>query len=122
MQITKEDKNWLVCIDRSDNQMGMVNMLRNMEKLDADIQENPIEELILKIDLGQLERANSELIAQFVMLQSSLVRNNGRLQLINANYELKSTFDVVMLDKIINIQYMGQDENAVDDSDYYEEE
>ena len=111
MQIVKDDKAWLVRVEDQDNQMGLVNMLRSLEKLNGDISEENVDDLMLSIDLRELRRANSELIAQFVMLQSNLVRNNGRLNIVNANLELKGAFDVVMLDKIINIQYEGLDES-----------
>ena len=78
------------------------------------MQVNKSESKWLEIDLAKLNSANSELIAKFVELQSILVRTDGRLNVINANPELKSSFDVVMLDKIIPIQYVGQEDPGED--------
>ena len=110
MLIEKEEAAWTVRAEDADNQLGLINMVRYLEKMNDEItRENP-EKLVLSLDLEKLERVNSELIAQFVMLQSNLVRNNGRLKIINANAELRSFFDVVMLDKIINISYFGTED------------
>ena len=111
MLIEKEEASWTVRAEDADNQLGLINMVRYLEKVNDDItKENP-EKLVVSLDLEKLERVNSELIAQFVMLQSSLVRDNGRLKIINANPALRSFFDVVMLDKIINISYFGAEDD-----------
>jgi len=117
MQTTKEPKSWVVCVEEKDNQLALINLLRGLEVLNDEIGEENIDDLILSLDLKELEWANSELIAQFVMLQSNLVRHDGRLKIINANIELKGAFDVVMLDKIISIQYDGLDESERSFSD-----
>lgn len=119
MQVTKDEKNWNVIFEEPDNQLGLINTIRYLEKLNDEINEASIENLILELDLQHLCCANSELIAQFVVLQSSLVRTDGRLRIVRTNPELKSAFDVVMLDKIINITYLGQSE---DDEENSEEE
>ena len=124
MHIEKNEKIWSVVIEEKDNQLGLINIIRHLDNVNLEINENPVEELSVELDLGALIAANSELIAEFVIIQTSLVRNNGRLKIVNANPELKSTFDVVMLDKIISIQYIGMDEENVsydDDDDYSEE-
>ena len=49
-----------------------------------------------------------------------MVKIDGRLKIINANHDLRSTFDVVMLDKVINIRYDGEsdkDEDEDEDND-----
>ncbi len=117
MRVDKQDKIWTVFIEEKDNQLGLINIIRYIDALNTEINENPIDELQFELDLSRLESANSELIAQFVIIQTSLVRTNGRLKIINVNPELKSTFDVVMLDKIISIQYAGMGEDMDDDSD-----
>lgn len=108
MQVTKTDELWRVEIEDSDNQLGLINTIRHLDRLNDELSDVKIEGLIFEIDLEKLRSANSELIAQFVMIQTSLVRMDGRLRIVNANPELKSSFDVVMLDKIINISYPGQ--------------
>lgn len=111
MLIEKEEALWIVRAEDADNQLGLINMVRYLEKVNDEItKENP-EKLVVSLDLEKLERVNSELIAQFVMLQSNLVRDNGRLKIINANAALRSFFDVVMLDKIINISYFGTEDD-----------
>ena len=119
MRQVNEDTLWKVTVEDSDNQLGLINTIRYLEKLNLEIDQAQVENLILELDLEKLANVNSELIAQFVLLQSSLVRTNGHLQIINANLELKSSFDVVMLDKIISITYAG---GYVEDSDDYSEE
>jgi len=108
MQITKTDQMWNVTIEEQDNQLGLINTIRFLEKLNDEIANASIAGHILELNLQHLCCANSELIAQFVMLQSTLVRTDGRLRIVETNPELKSAFDVVMLDKIINITYLGQ--------------
>ncbi|MDH4199989.1 MAG: hypothetical protein OEV66_06370 [Spirochaetia bacterium] len=119
MFVEKSEKKWVLLIDEQDNQLGLINIIRFLDSVNNEIIEKPVEALQLEIDLSQLQSANSELIAQFVILQTSLVRHNGRLSIINANPMLKSTFDVVMLDKIIAIQYSG---NVESDSYEYDDE
>mgnify|MGYP001562236560 CR=1 FL=1 len=119
MFVEKNDKRWVLLIDERDNQLGLINIIRFLDNVNNEINAVPIENLQLEIDLSQLQSANSELIAQFVILQTSLVRTNGRLSIINANPMLKSTFDVVMLDKIISIQYTG---NVQSDSYEYDDD
>jgi len=115
MQVIKEPQFWKVIVEEQDNNLGVHNTVRFLEKINQEITDNEIEDLIVEVDLANLNSANSELIAQFVMIQTSIVTYNGRLRIVNANRELKSSFDVVMLDKIINIQYLGYDED--DDSE-----
>jgi len=107
MRLSKESKKWIVTIEDQDNQLGLLNINRFLEDInDAIVEEEP-DKLILEIDLNILRNVNSELIAQFVMLQNTIVRFDGRLRIVNTNPKLKTSFDVVMLDKIINIQYSG---------------
>lgn len=115
MQITKTDERWRVVIEDQDNQLGLINTVRYLENLTEELNDVP-EGLILEVNLEHLRSVNSELIAQFVNLQTTLVRSDGRLRITEANPELKSAFDVVMLDKIISIHYAGQSEDA-DDSE-----
>ena len=122
MRIEKLPTEWNVFSEEADNKMSLVNTVRFLERVSEQVAEASIEGLILHLDLSALDKANSELIAQFVMLQSNLVRTNGRLRIINANAELKSSFDVVMLDKIISITYIGIDPDDESDSDYGDEE
>ncbi|MCS6985738.1 MAG: hypothetical protein NZM25_11520 [Leptospiraceae bacterium] len=110
MQITKSDKLWQLAVEEQDNQLGLINLIRYLEKLHDEIASRPTENLIVELDLSKLRSVNSELIAQFVNLQSVLVRTDGRLQLVRVNRDLKSNLDVVMLDKIVSITYQGQEE------------
>ena len=107
MKVEKGEESWIARSEEIDNKMGMKNLVRFLEQLNDEIDALGQEDLILKMDLEQLVRVNSQVIAQFVTLQSNLVRTNGRLRIVNANPELRGAFDVVMLDKIINIQYLG---------------
>lgn len=110
----KENHLWSVRVEPEDNQMGLVNTLRSLESLSDQLNAELSENLELELDLQNLYDINSALIAQFVMLHQVLVRVNGRLKIINANPELKSSFDVVMLDKIISIAYDGLEESDFD--------
>ncbi len=114
MQVNKSESKWLVVIEDQDNKLGLINMIRHLDKVVSELEMAKIPNLLLEIDLAKLNSANSELIAKFVELQSILVRTDGRLNVINANPELKSSFDVVMLDKIIPIQYVGQEDPGED--------
>lgn len=111
MKLTEKEKHWLVEIEEQDNQLGLINIVRYLDKLNTRIAGEGIDELLVEISIKDLFSLTSELIAQFVMLQTNLVRFNGRLRIIEASRELKSSFDVVMLDKIIPIQYSGQDDS-----------
>ncbi|MDH5718416.1 MAG: hypothetical protein OEZ22_12385 [Spirochaetia bacterium] len=124
MVIDKKDINWKVLIEKQDNQLGLVNTIRKLEHLNNEIVETVKDPVLLSIDLAELGAINSELIAQFVMLQTNLVRTNGKLEIINTNPELKSSFDVVMLDKIISISYLGEENNqySTSEEDEYSEE
>ena len=122
MQIDRSDTKWSLVIEPQDNQLGLINIIRNLYSVNDELSKSTTEGLDFEFDLANLGSANSELIAQFVNIQMSLVRHNGRLRIINANPELKSVFDVVMLDKIINIQYLGQDESESSEDDEYSEE
>ncbi|MDH5720870.1 MAG: hypothetical protein OEZ13_09705 [Spirochaetia bacterium] len=122
MKIEKKDNEWLALIEDEDNQLGLINTIRRLEKLNNEIDEDVKEPVILSIDLQRLQAVNSELVAQFVMLQSNLVRTNGRLQIINTNPELKSSFDVVMLDKIISIEYFGKNNSSSDTAEEPEDD
>ena len=119
MRIDKKEQEWLVEVEKADNQMGLINIVRDLERVGDQIADEAIVGLILNLDLSALDSVNSEIIAQFVMLQSNLVRTDGRLRVVNANVELKSSFDVVMLDKIIAITYLGLDPD--EENDYSEE-
>ncbi len=121
MQVSKTDEKWNVTVEEQDNQLGLINTIRFLERICDEIAKKALPNLIFELDLAKLRSANSELIAQFVMLQSTLVRTDGRLRIINANPELKSNFDVVMLDKIINITYLGQVDDSEDGYSYEEE-
>lgn len=110
MQVSKTESLWEVKVEEQDNQLGLINLIRYLEKLCDEIEQKSIPRLILEIDLSKLRSVNSEIIAQFVMLQSALVRTDGRLRLVNVNRDLKPNLDVVMLDKIISISYQGLDE------------
>lgn len=114
MHVEKESHLWSVRVEPEDNQMGLVNTLRSLESLSDQLNAELSDDLELELDLQNLYDINSALIAQFVMLHQILVRVNGRLKIINANPELKSSFDVVMLDKIISIAYDGLDESDFD--------
>ena len=114
MHVEKESYLWSVRVEPEDNQMGLVNTLRSLESLSDQLNAELSDDLELELDLQNLYDINSALIAQFVMLHQILVRVNGRLKIINANPELKSSFDVVMLDKIISITYDGLDESDFD--------
>jgi len=118
MQVNKSESLWSVIIEDHDNKLGLINMIRHLDRIVTEIEIAKIPHLRLEIDLGKLTSANSELVAKFVELQSVLVRTDGRLNVINANPELKSSFDVVMLDKIIPIQYIGQDDPGEDGYSY----
>jgi len=118
MQVNKSESLWSVVIEDHDNKLGLINMIRHLDRIVTEIEIAKIPNLRLEIDLGKLTSANSELVAKFVELQSVLVRTDGRLNVINANPELKSSFDVVMLDKIIPIQYIGQDDPGEDGYSY----
>lgn len=117
MYVDKQEKTWTVYIEEKDNQLGLINIIRYLDSLNQEINDESVKELQFELDLSKLESANSELIAQFVIMQTTLVRHDGRLRIINVNPELKSTFDVVMLDKIISIQYIGIGEDQDDDSE-----
>lgn len=119
MFVEKSDKKWILLIEEKDGQLGLINIIRFLDSVNNEINSKPIDDLQVEIDLSQLQSANSELIAQFVILQTSLVRYNGRLSIVNCNPMLKSTFDVVMLDKIISIQYSG---NVESDSYEYDDD
>ena len=121
MLVTRTDEKWNVTIEEQDNQLGLINTIRYLEKVNDEIGALQPQNLILELNLSPLRSANSELIAQFVMLQSTLVRTDGRLKIVDANPELKSSFDVVMLDKIIGINYLGQGEEDEDGYSYEEE-
>ncbi len=114
MQVNKSESKWLVVIEDQDNKLGLINMIRHLDRVVSELEIAKVPNLLLEIDLAKLNSANSELIAKFVELQSILVRTDGRLNVINANPELKSSFDVVMLDKIIPIQYVGQEDPGED--------
>ena len=114
VHVEKENHLWFVRVEPEDNQMGLVNTLRSLESLSDQLNAELSDDLELELDLQNLYDINSALIAQFVMLHQILVRVNGRLKIINANPELKSSFDVVMLDKIISIAYDGLDESDFD--------
>ena len=114
VHVEKESHLWSVRVEPEDNQMGLVNTLRSLESLSDQLNAELSDDLELELDLQNLYDINSALIAQFVMLHQILVRVNGRLKIINANPELKSSFDVVMLDKIISIAYDGLDESDFD--------
>lgn len=114
VHVEKESHLWSVRVEPEDNQMGLVNTLRSLESLSDQLNAELSDDLELELDLQNLHDINSALIAQFVMLHQILVRVNGRLKIINANPELKSSFDVVMLDKIISIAYDGLDESDFD--------
>lgn len=118
MQIEKKDQNkWIVFIEEADNQLGLINTIRNLEKLDDEITNHNSEELSIDLNLSRLRSANSELISQFVIIHQSLVQKNGRLYLVEANPDLKSSFDVVMLDKIISVKYEGIDDKVESDEE-----
>lgn len=121
MLVTRTEGKWNVAIEEQDNQLGLINTIRYLEKLNDEITEEEPQNLLLELNLAHLHSANSELIAQFVMLQSTLVRTDGRLKIVEANPELKSSFDVVMLDKIIGINYLGQEDDSEDGYAYEEE-
>ncbi|MES0490723.1 MAG: hypothetical protein ABUK01_12055 [Leptospirales bacterium] len=121
MLIDKSDTKWALVVEPRDNQLGLINIIRNLYTVNEELSTSTTEGLDFEFDLANLGSANSELIAQFVNIQMSLVRHNGRLRIVNANPDLKSVFDVVMLDKIINIQYLGQDESDNSDDEYAEE-
>lgn len=112
MQLLEQEKLWQIAVEEKDNQLGLINIIRYLDSLQTKISEEAIDELMLEINLENLLSVTSELIAQFVMLQTSLVRFNGRLRIVEASMDLKSSFDVVMLDKIIPIQYAGQSDGA----------
>lgn len=114
MQVDKSPSLWSVRVDPEDNQMGLVNTLRYLESLSDEVSDELVDNLELELDLKSLSDINSALIAQFVMLHQILVRVDGRLKIINANPDLKSSFDVVMLDKIISIGYDGLDSSDFD--------
>ena len=114
VHVEKESHLWSVRVEPEDNQMGLVNTLRSLESLSDQLNAELSDDLELELDLQNLYDINSALIAQFVMLHQILVRVNGRLKIMNANPELKSSFDVVMLDKIISIAYDGLDESDFD--------
>jgi len=130
MEIIKEEKHWTINVGERDSNLGMINIIRYLDQVITEIDENPVEELALDLNLSNLTFANSELIAQFVNLQTHLVRHNGRLRIVDAHPMLKSTFDVVMLDKIISVNYNGLeesddyefDDDEDDDDDYESEE
>jgi len=121
MKTEKSDTKWTLVVEPQDNQLGLINIIRNLYQVNEDLSKSDTEGLDFEFDLAELGSANSELIAQFVNIQMSLVRHNGRLRIVNANPDLKSVFDVVMLDKIINIQYQGQEESDTSEDDYSEE-
>jgi len=121
MVLNKSNDKWMLIIERKDNLLGLINIIRYLDDINGDINKNKINGLQFEMNLQELESVNSELIAQFVILQTSLVRYNGRLKIVEANPELKGTFDVVMLDKIISIQYLGLEESDSYDDDYSEE-
>ncbi|RME88725.1 MAG: STAS domain-containing protein [Candidatus Hydrogenedentota bacterium] len=110
MLAEKKENLWRYVIEPGDNQLGLINTVRYLEKENEEIEQAKIPNHIVEIDLKELQSVNSEIIAQFVNLQSTLVQTGGKLKLVNVNPELKSSFDVVMLDKIIFIQYFGFDE------------
>jgi len=115
MQLNKSEDKWTINTEDKDNQLALINIIRFLDKVNEEINSTKKADLNLEFDLTTLKSANSELIAQFVILQTSLVRYNGRLKIINANLDLKSIFDVVMLDKIINIKYLGQPDTGDND-------
>lgn len=118
MQIDKVEKNkWVVQIEEADNQLGLINTIRNLEKLDDEITNHDADELSVDLNLSRLRSANSELISQFVIIHQSLVQKNGRLFLVEANPDLKGSFDVVMLDKIISVRYEGMEDKLETDEE-----
>ncbi|MCX7632493.1 MAG: hypothetical protein N2Z22_04075 [Turneriella sp.] len=124
MQVNKGEGKWQVIIEEQDNKLGLINMIRHLDRVIAELEAAKIPNLQLEMDLAKLNSANSELIAKFVELQSILVRTDGRLSVINANPELKSSFDVVMLDKIVPVQYIGQtgDEESYEYDEFPDDE
>jgi hypothetical protein len=114
VHIEKDKQLWSVRVEPADNQMGLVNTLRSLESLSDQLNSELEDGLEVELDLKNLYDINSALIAQFVMLHQILVRVNGRLKIMNANTDLKSSFDVVMLDKIISIAYDGLDVSDFD--------
>lgn len=112
MQKIEQNNAWQIVIEREDNQMGNVNVIRYLDNLNDELLQSPKENLLLELNLEGLDSVSSELIAQFIMLQTTLVRSKGRLRIVEANMDLKSSFDVVMLDKIISVQYVGQDDGS----------
>jgi|GEM_PF-1300552 anti-anti-sigma regulatory factor len=123
MQIDKENPlKWTVEIEEVDNQLGLINTIRYLEILDNEINDFEGRDLYVDLILRKLRSANSEMISQFVIIHQSLVQKGGRLRLVDANPDLKSSFDVVMLDKIIAVNYEGMDESMMDDEDEEEDD
>ncbi len=123
MQIDKANpQKWTVEIEEVDNQLGLINTIRYLEKLDNEINDFEGRDLYVDLILRKLRSANSEIISQFVIIHQSLVQKGGRLRLVDANPDLKSSFDVVMLDKIIAVNYEGMDESMMDDEDEEEDD
>ena len=86
--------------------------MRFFSNLIEEIKKIKIKNLVLELDLQHLSQANSELLAQFVIMQSELVKLDGRLRIINANHDLRGPFDVVMLNKVIEIAYANKKINS----------
>ena len=106
MTIKKNDNQWQVNLGGiSGTRLAVLDVVRNCLSLNDEIRKSSLQGLIVDLDLSGLGTAHSEIIGQFVSLQSSLVQNDGRLNLKNANPTLRSSFDVIMLDKIISIEY-----------------
>ena len=104
--IKKEEKKWTLIMGSLNGYISLVNSVRQFSNLSQEIIQSNVDQLLLEVDLAQVKIANSELISQLVTIQSEMIKLNGRLKIINANPELRSTFDIIMLDKVINISYM----------------
>ncbi len=122
MKIEKKEGKWTIILEDTENRLSTIDNTRRLIELNEEIEKSKIDNLIVEFDLSKVTSTNSELIAQFVAFQSTLVETDGRVNIINANPVLRSSFDVIMLDKIINIKYQDDEpENEETGNDLFEE-
>ena len=116
MTVKKMGNNWNVELGGvSGTRLAVLDVVRNFLSLNDEIRQSSISGLVVDVDLSGLHVAHSEIVGQFVSIQSSLVQYDGRLNLKNANPLLRGSFDVIMLDKIINIEYQDDKLNKKQD-------
>ena len=117
MKLNKTKGKWTLFLGPIENNISLVDSVRELSGLSEEIRKLNTRKLLLEVDLQKLKVASSELISQLVIIQSEMVKIDGRLKIVNANHDLRSAFDVVMLDKVINIHYYGESDKDEDEEE-----